>query len=97
LSTGRGLGGFVLPGCPETYQSFQQFEQESSSQAQRTRDEHQKIHRIREGDVIAVPPGVTHWCYNDGDTPLVFVQVFDTSNNANQLENRRRVIKFFTI
>ncbi|XP_078151250.1 cocosin 1-like [Carex rostrata] len=96
---GRGLTGFVFPGCPETYQSFQQFEQpqqseqlqqEGISQAQWTRDEHQKVHRFREGDVIAVPAGVTHWCYNDGDIPLVLVQVFDTSNSANQLEPRRR-------
>ncbi|KAJ4771228.1 Glutelin type-B 5 [Rhynchospora pubera] len=90
---GRGLTGFIFPGCPETYQSFQQaeqFQQEGEVQLQRTRDEHQKIHRFREGDIVAVPDGVSHWCYNDGDIPLVLVHVFDTSNNANQLEPRRR-------
>lgn len=64
---------------------------------QRTRDEHQKIHRFREGDVVAVPSGITHWCYNDGDIPLVLVQVFDTSNSANQLEPRRRVINILQL
>ncbi|KAJ3685105.1 hypothetical protein LUZ61_014269 [Rhynchospora tenuis] len=90
---GRGLTGFIFPGCPETYQSFQQpeqLQQEGGIQVQRTRDEHQKIHRFREGDIVAVPAGVSHWCYNDGDIPLVLVHVFDTSNNANQLEPRRR-------
>ncbi|KAJ4780833.1 Glutelin type-B 2 [Rhynchospora pubera] len=90
---GRGLTGFTFPGCPETYQSFQQaeqFQQEGEVQLQRTRDEHQKIHRFREGDIVAVPAGVSHWCYNDGYMSLVLVHVFDTSNNANQLEPRRR-------
>ncbi|KAJ1702662.1 hypothetical protein LUZ63_002441 [Rhynchospora breviuscula] len=90
---GRGLLGVVYPGCPESYQSFeQQFEQgqQSVSAAQRPYDEHQKVHRFREGDVIALPAGITHWCYNDGDIPLVAVTILDTRNSANQLEPRHQ-------
>ncbi|XP_020080843.1 glutelin type-B 5-like [Ananas comosus] len=91
---GRGVMGAVFPGCPETFQSFQQqFEQqqeEGGSQRGRFRDEHQKVHRFREGDIIALPAGVSHWCYNDGDSPVVAITVFDTSNTANQLDPRHR-------
>ncbi|KAJ3679397.1 hypothetical protein LUZ60_017408 [Juncus effusus] len=94
ITQGRGLMGVIFPGCPETYQSFQQqFEQssqESESEQQRPRDEHQKVHRVRQGDIIAVPAGVAHWIYNDGDVPLVAVIVLDISNFANQLEHRHR-------
>ncbi|KAF3341807.1 glutelin type-B 5-like isoform X1 [Carex littledalei] len=94
IKQGRCLMGIVYPGCPESYQSFQQqFEQsrqEVQAQGQRPRDEHQKVQRIREGDVVALPAGVTHWFYNDGDVPVVAVTVSDISNSANQLEPRRR-------
>ncbi|KAJ3671155.1 hypothetical protein LUZ60_008581 [Juncus effusus] len=94
ITQGRGIMGLIYPGCPETYQSFQQqFEksrQESESQGQRPWDEHQKIHRFRQGDIIALPAGVTHWFYNDGEVPLVAITVFDVANSANQLEPRRR-------
>ncbi|KAJ3672680.1 hypothetical protein LUZ60_007401 [Juncus effusus] len=99
IAQGRGLKGTIFPGCPETFQSFQQqweqgseqFTEESISAGQQIpRDEHQKVHRFREGDIIALPAGVTHWCYNDGDVPLVAVEVSDTSNSANQLEPRLR-------
>lgn len=87
--------GIVYPGCPESYQSFQQQSeqprQEGEAQGQMPRDEHQKVQRIREGDVVALPAGVTHWLYNDGDVPVVAVTVSDISNSANQLEPRRRV------
>ncbi|KAJ3701869.1 hypothetical protein LUZ61_005574 [Rhynchospora tenuis] len=93
---GRGIKGMTFPGCPETFQSFQpESEQiltetaESQSQ-QRIRDEHQKVHRFKQGDIVALPAGVTYWCYNDGDVPLVAIQVFDISNTANQLEPRQR-------
>lgn len=93
---GRGLIGTVFPGCPETYQSFQQQAEQyiqgtMSTSQQRLRDEHQKVRRFQQGDIIALPPGITHWCYNDGDISVVAVQVFDTSNTANQLEPMRRV------
>ena len=88
--------GLIYPGCPETFQSFQpQFEhsrQQSESREQRPRDEHQKIHRFHQGDIIALPAGVTNWFYNEGDVPVVAVTVFDIANSANQLEPRRRVL-----
>ncbi|XP_072967973.1 cocosin 1-like [Typha angustifolia] len=91
---GRGITGKIFPGCPETYQSFhQQIEQvveEGQSQSERFRDEHQKIIRFREGDILAVPAGIAHWCYNDGDAPVITVVVSDTSNSANQLDPRHR-------
>lgn len=84
----------VIPGCPETYQSFKQTEQqfgEGMEQSQRFRDEHQRIRYFREGDVIAMPAGVAHWCYNNGEVPVVMITVSDTSNNANQLDRQHRV------
>ena len=49
-------------------------------------DRHQKVRPVKEGDVIAVPAGVTTWSYNDGDQSLVFVCLQDTSNLHNQLD-----------
>ncbi|XP_078152861.1 cocosin 1-like [Carex rostrata] len=89
ITQGRCIKGITFPGCPETFQSFQQEADQFQSQ-QRLRDEHQKVHRLRQGDIIALPAGVSYWCYNDGDIPVVAVQVFDLSNTANQLEPRRR-------
>ncbi|XP_072973221.1 cocosin 1-like [Typha angustifolia] len=91
---GRGIIGTVIPGCPESFQSsFQeQFERrrgESEGQGQQ-RDEHQKIHHFRGGDIIALPAGIAHWCYNNGDKPVVAITVLDTSNNANQLDRNHR-------
>ncbi|KAJ4821022.1 Glutelin type-B 5 [Rhynchospora pubera] len=80
IKQGRCLMGVVYPRCPESYQSFQQqFEQsrqEGFAQGQRPRDEHQKVRRVREGDIVALPTGVTHWFYNDGDVPVVAVTEF---------------------
>ncbi|KAI3982544.1 hypothetical protein MKX01_031283 [Papaver californicum] len=59
-------------------------------QQQRSRDQHQKIPQIQQGDIVALPTGVAHWCYNEGETPLVMVVVHDTSNNANQLDRNLR-------
>ncbi|KAM5563483.1 prunin 1 Pru du 6 [Rosa sericea] len=53
-------------------------------------DRHQKVRRIREGDVIAIPAGVTYWSYNDGDQPLVAVNLLDISNQQNQLDRNPR-------
>ncbi|KAJ3691463.1 hypothetical protein LUZ61_020627 [Rhynchospora tenuis] len=88
-NVGRGFTGPIFPGCPETYQSFH-FESGQSERQQRLRDSHQQVHRFREGDVLAFPAGVSHWCYNDGDIPVVAVQVFDISSTAYQLEPRQR-------
>ncbi|XP_050363141.1 prunin 1 Pru du 6.0101-like [Argentina anserina] len=53
-------------------------------------DRHQKVRRIREGDVVAIPAGVTYWSYNDGDQPLVAVNLLDIGNNQNQLDRNPR-------
>jgi quercetin dioxygenase-like cupin family protein len=42
-----------------------------------------------------MPAGAQHWLYNDGDTPLVAIYVFDTNNNINQLEPSMRVLLSF--
>lgn len=88
--TGRGITGVMIPGCPETYQSSQQSREGDTSHRQ-FRDQHQKIRRFQQGDVIALPAGVAHWCYNDGDSDLVTVAVEDTGNRQNQLDNNPRV------
>lgn len=57
--------GLTFPGCPATYQQqFQQFLPEGQSQSQKFRDEHQKIHQFRQGDIVACR-GVAHWFYNE--------------------------------
>ncbi|KAH7836346.1 hypothetical protein Vadar_000194 [Vaccinium darrowii] len=92
---GRGMIGVMCSGCPETYQSSQQSERyrEEGGQSQRFRDQHQKVRNFRRGDIIAIPAGAAHWCYNDGDEELVVVAMEDTGNNQNQLDNNPR--KFF--
>ncbi|KAJ4967807.1 hypothetical protein NE237_014508 [Protea cynaroides] len=84
--------GLLFPGCPETYHSFQQSRRFRGGESRRSRsDQHQKIQHYREGDIIAIPAGVAHWCYNNGDIPLVTVSVYDTGNtNANQLDQNLR-------
>ncbi|KAJ4826948.1 11s globulin seed storage protein 1 [Turnera subulata] len=81
---GNGVTGTLSPGCPETFQESQ--ESRGSSAGRRFQDQHQKIHRFRQGDVIAMPAGVAHWCYNDGNEPVVAVNLFDLSNSENQLD-----------
>uniref|UniRef100_A0ACD5W443 Uncharacterized protein n=1 Tax=Avena sativa TaxID=4498 RepID=A0ACD5W443_AVESA len=91
---GTGFAGVAIPGCPETFQQqFGQFDQaqyEGQSQSQKFRDEHQKVHRITQGDVVALPAGIAHWFYNHGQVPIVALYVFDINNNANQLEPRQK-------
>lgn len=92
---GTGVLGLTFPGCPATYQKqFRHFGLEGGSQRQgkKLRDENQKIHQFRKGDVVALPSGVPHWFYNEGDTPVVALFVFDVNNNANQLEPRQKVL-----
>ncbi|KAA8539015.1 hypothetical protein F0562_025707 [Nyssa sinensis] len=88
---GQGILGTMLPGCPETYQSFQQSQE--GRQAQRSRDQHQKVRQFRQGDIIALPAGIAHWSYNNGNDQLLLVVVHDTSNNDNQLDRNLR--RFF--
>ncbi|KAH7691127.1 11-S seed storage protein plant protein [Dioscorea alata] len=95
IEQGQGIIGTVLPGCPESYQSFQQSEQqqqqeEESAESFRPKDRHQRIDQYRQGDIIALPPGVAHWCYNDGDIPLVTFTVFNLQHSDNQLDLQHR-------
>lgn len=102
-ATGSGLMGMNFPGCAETFhsqpESFRpgQREEEEQQRGQGRRgeqsqsDQHQKVQRIRQGDIIAVPAGVSHWCYNNGNQELVAVVVNDLNNQANQLDQSRRV------
>lgn len=55
------------------------------------RDQHQRINRFKEGDLLALPAGFAHWAYNDGEQPVVAITVIDTSNSASQLDPSRRV------
>ncbi|KAL3520981.1 hypothetical protein ACH5RR_019130 [Cinchona calisaya] len=96
---GNGVLGTMFPGCPETFQSFQQSEQGGKGkggqgqggQSQKFGDQHQKIHQFYRGDVIALPVGVAHWAYNEGNEDVVLVVIHDISNFENQLDpNLRR-------
>ncbi|KAJ6298998.1 hypothetical protein OIU76_020049 [Salix suchowensis] len=91
----RGFHGAAIPGCPETFQSSGQNSRDrrESSEDQHQKDQQQKVRQVREGDVVALPAGVADWFYNNGDSPLVLVQLLDTSNAANQLDQDFR--KFF--
>ncbi|KAJ4826949.1 hypothetical protein Tsubulata_043111 [Turnera subulata] len=81
---GNGLTGTLFSGCPETFQESQGSQQGQGSR--RFQDQHQKVHRFRQGDIIALPAGVAHWCYNDGNERAIFVTLYDLSNSANQLD-----------
>ncbi|KAE8676859.1 Legumin A [Hibiscus syriacus] len=85
---GRGIQGTVIPGCAETFQESQQGQGQKSPR--RLQDQHQKIRRFRRGDVIALPAGVVHWFYNDGNERLVTVNLLHTANSANQLDDNPR-------
>ncbi|GAB2227185.1 hypothetical protein Droror1_Dr00008997 [Drosera rotundifolia] len=85
---GRGLFQAAIPGCPQTFQSETRIEKGSE---RRFRDEHQRIRRFREGDVLALPAGVAKWYYNDGDSRAIAITVFDTSSFQNQLDENLRL------
>ncbi|MED6226019.1 hypothetical protein PIB30_099310, partial [Stylosanthes scabra] len=59
---------------------------QGQDQSQEQQDSHQKVHRFKEGDLIAVPTGVAFWMYNDEDTDVVALSIIDTNNNNNQLD-----------
>lgn len=103
---GSGIRGTVIPGCAETFESEQDKgqgpwsgeEQQGQGQGeqgrrQRFMDRHQKLVRVQQGDIVALPAGITHWAYNDGDVPLVTVALLDVANEANQLDLQFR--RFF--
>lgn len=96
---GNGLQGVTIPGCPETYQEDETLRSQFQGRGQGRRgeeseqrgDRHQKVRFIREGDVLALPAGVTHWIYNRGQSDLVLVSVLYTANEENQLDEKFRV------
>ena len=76
---GSGIQGMtIFPSCPESFE-------EPEEEGQEYREQHQKVHEIRGGDIIAIPPGIGYWFYNNGDVPLVVVILLHTNNVANQL------------
>ncbi|KAI8006414.1 Cocosin 1 [Camellia lanceoleosa] len=77
---GQGILGTAFPGCPETYQSFRQTE-EGRKTERSSRDQYQKIHHIRRGDIVALPARVAHWAYNDDSDQLVLVRFFLAGNS----------------
>ncbi|KAL9255569.1 11S globulin seed storage protein 2-like protein [Drosera capensis] len=98
---GEGLMGISFPGCPETYSAISRRREsewwrreehlESGAEGRFVRDVHQKVHRFRQGDLIAIPAGAVHWCYNDGDVDVIAVAVHDLNNQANQLDQSLRL------
>ncbi|WMV47386.1 hypothetical protein MTR67_040771 [Solanum verrucosum] len=93
IQRGQGIVGITYPGCAETFQS-QTFhagqEPREESPQGRGGDQHQKVHRIRQGDVVAIPAGAAHWCYNDGEEELVAVAINDLNHRSNQLDQNFR-------
>ncbi|TMW90769.1 hypothetical protein EJD97_015290 [Solanum chilense] len=91
---GSGILGTVIPGCAETFESPQrersmrgeEGRSEGGSQYRTGGDRHQKVRRFRQGDVLALPAGITLWLYNNGQERLVTVALLDVSNPANQLD-----------
>ncbi|KAJ0035737.1 hypothetical protein Pint_25062 [Pistacia integerrima] len=87
-----GIHGAVFPGCPETFQEESRSQSQSwswfsrSGRSQQSGEQHQKVRHIREGDVIALPAGVAHWIYNNGQSKLVLVALADVGNSENQLD-----------
>lgn len=89
IEKGRGIQGVLFPACPETFQSSQQ-ELSGQEKGQRSKDRHQKIRHLREGDVVVLPAGVAHWVYNNGEEDLVAVVMHHITNYANQLDTNPR-------
>lgn len=92
IEKGQGLIGVHFPGCAETFSQGSQQEQgqQGGSQSQQS-DRYQKAHRIRQGDIVALPAGAAHWCFNDGNEELVAVSVTDLNNPSNQLDQKLRL------
>jgi oxalate decarboxylase/phosphoglucose isomerase-like protein (cupin superfamily) len=89
---GTGVLGMAIPGCAETYEEPQW---EKGGRPQQQEDRHQKVRYVKQGDIVAIPPGVPYWTYNYGDTPLTIITLLDTSNKLNQLDRVPRVSKLF--
>ncbi|WJX79002.1 hypothetical protein P8452_62168 [Trifolium repens] len=83
VEQGTGVLGMAIPGCAETYEEPQW---EKGGRPQHQQDRHQKVRYVKQGDIVAIPPGVPYWTYNYGDTPLTIITLLDTSNKLNQLD-----------
>lgn len=98
--SGQGFIGLTFPGCAETYQAHRTERSRESTEGREqqekasVRDLHQKVHRIRRGDIVALPAGAVHWCYNDGNEDLIAVSINDLNHQSNQLDQKFRVKKF---
>ncbi|KAK6937777.1 Cupin 1 [Dillenia turbinata] len=95
IEKGQGLISVIYPGCAETYHSQEAGPRGRQQVGQQTgqrsvRDLHQKVHRISQGDIIALPAGAAHWCFNDGDEELVAICVSDINHQNNQLDQKLR-------
>ncbi|KAI3801071.1 hypothetical protein L1987_29172 [Smallanthus sonchifolius] len=83
----EGIVGVQLPGCAETFDTGVQQQHQQQQQPRRMReqfdestDSHQKVHRFKQGDIIAIPAGAVHWTYNDGNQEVVAIAVDDINN-----------------
>ncbi|XP_047950871.1 cocosin 1-like [Salvia hispanica] len=86
---GKGLLGAVIPGCAETFETeMPQGEHYQSSRS--FVDRHQKVRQFRQGDVLALPAGITLWFYNNGEERLETVALLDTGSEINQLDHTFR-------
>ncbi|KZV21488.1 11S globulin seed storage protein 2-like [Dorcoceras hygrometricum] len=93
IEEGSGYISVTSPGCAETYDAYgTQTTRESREKWERGsgRDLHQRVHRVRKGDIVAIHAGAVHWCYNSGNEDLVAVSINDLNHQANQLDQKFR-------
>ncbi|KAI7730152.1 hypothetical protein M8C21_001440, partial [Ambrosia artemisiifolia] len=99
IEQGEGIVGIQIPGCAETFDTGVQFQHQQQQQPRRmgeqgfdaSADSHQKVHRFRQGDIIAIPAGAVHWAYNDANQEVVAVIVDDVNNPSNQLDLQAKI------
>ncbi|KAM3248640.1 hypothetical protein P3L10_010409 [Capsicum annuum] len=89
----RGIVGITYPCCAETFlaqsQTFPASRGEERGQSRRN-GQHQKVRRIVQGDIVAIPSDAAHWCYNDGEEELIAIAVNDLNHRSNQLDQNFR-------
>ncbi|KAI3866317.1 hypothetical protein MKW98_007972, partial [Papaver atlanticum] len=87
IQQGQGLIGMSIPGCAETYHSGKQSVRGGGVRTRQTeqRDQHQKVHRVLQGDIVSLPAGVAHSCYKDGNEELVVVSSFYLAGGHQQI------------
>ncbi|KAJ1416593.1 RmlC-like cupin domain superfamily [Sesbania bispinosa] len=86
IEQGRGVLGIAVPGCAETYEEPQPQGERRGRPHQLPQDRHQKVRYVKQGDVIAIPPGVPYWSYNYGNTPLIIITLLHTTSMESQLD-----------